>query len=283
MKLDFDKLTADDFEVFLYFFQETNQYHAQYEPYKFKENLAVNEAKSFFDKYIIDPNFISLKCIFEAKVIGIIYGCKIDFKGDLFLKERSFILIQQISVLETFRGQGIGKMLLNKFEENVARFGDIDIELMVWEFNETAANLYEKNGYRKVISRMKKEIINPKNMSNKPTLVIGASENTERYSNKAMNMLLNHHHTVFGFGNKAGMVRDIEIFTEEKHVEVDTVTLYLSPKNQDSVKDYIFKLNPKRVIFNPGTENPEFENELNEKGISTEEACTLVLLQTNQY
>lgn len=118
----------------------------------------------------------------------------------------------------------------------------------------------------------------------KPTLVIGASENPERYSYKAINMLLDHHHTVYGYGNKAGRIRDVEFITEKLPIAIHTISLYVGAKNQDEdLKNYIYSLHPKRVIFNPGTENPIFEKELNGKGISTEEACTLVLLQTGQY
>jgi uncharacterized protein len=118
----------------------------------------------------------------------------------------------------------------------------------------------------------------------KPTLVIGASENPERYSFKAINMLLEHYHAVFAYSIKAGNVAGIEFMTELNPVEIDTVTLYVGEKNQDEVlRNYIISLNPKRVIFNPGTENEDFAAELITKGIEAEEACTLVLLQTEQY
>ncbi len=118
----------------------------------------------------------------------------------------------------------------------------------------------------------------------KPTLVIGASENPERYSYKAIQMLLEHNQPVFGYGSKVGRVESVDIFTEQKMIEnIDTVTLYLGPKNQDSIKDYVLKLKPKRVIFNPGTENPEWYPVLESHGIFCEEACTLVLLSTNSY
>lgn len=118
----------------------------------------------------------------------------------------------------------------------------------------------------------------------KPTLVIGASENPERYAFKAMNMLLDYHHTVYGYGLKAGRVRDIEFMTEYVPVDVHTVTLYVGAKNQTpELKNYIESLQPRRVIFNPGTENPEWESALEKKGIHAEEACTLVLLRTDQF
>jgi predicted CoA-binding protein len=118
----------------------------------------------------------------------------------------------------------------------------------------------------------------------KPTLVIGASENPERYSFKAINMLLDHDHEVFGYGIKSGNVKGVEFMTEFSPVKVDTVTMYVGAKNQDmDLRNYILSLKPNRVIFNPGTENPQWEVELNDYGIRTEEACTLVLLQTGQY
>jgi predicted CoA-binding protein len=117
----------------------------------------------------------------------------------------------------------------------------------------------------------------------KSTLVIGASENTARYSNIAIKMLRDHHIETFGYGLKEGKVEDVEIFTDQRIVPIDTVSLYVGPNHQDPIKDYIYKLKPRRVIFNPGTENIEFERELNNRGIETEEACTLVLLSTNAY
>jgi predicted CoA-binding protein len=99
----------------------------------------------------------------------------------------------------------------------------------------------------------------------KPTLVIGASENPDRYSYKAIEMLRNHQHEVFAYGLKIGRVCDVEFMTDM------------------DLRNYILSLKPQRVIFNPGTENPQWEAQLNDYGITTEEACTLVLLQTGQY
>lgn len=118
----------------------------------------------------------------------------------------------------------------------------------------------------------------------KKTLVIGASEKAERYSNKAIKMLRSYEHPVLAIGNKEGRVLDVS-FNKDliQDSDIDTVTLYLSPKNQGNYYDYILNLNPKRVIFNPGTENDELEGLLKEKGIETIEACTLVMLSTGQY
>lgn len=118
----------------------------------------------------------------------------------------------------------------------------------------------------------------------KKTLVIGASIKPERYSNMAINRLVNHNHTVEAIGLKKGEVAGVEISTEKEPFEgIHTVTLYLSPKRQVEYYDYIVSLNPKRVVFNPGTENPEFYGILRENNIGYEEACTLVLLGTDQY
>ena len=89
---------------------------------------------------------------------------------------------------------------------------------------------------------------------------------------------------VVAFGLKKGIVEGIEIDTELLPYEnVHTVTLYLNPERQKSYYDYIVSLNPERVIFNPGTENPEFYEILKSNTIDFEVACTLVLLTTNQY
>ncbi|MBU2019446.1 MAG: CoA-binding protein [Bacteroidetes bacterium] len=119
----------------------------------------------------------------------------------------------------------------------------------------------------------------------KKTLVIGASENTERYSNKAIRSLLNHGHEVEGIGAKPGKVNTVSFDRNKKSFdEIDTVTLYVGPKNQPEFYDYILdEIRPKRIIFNPGTENTEFMKLARNKGIIVEEACTLVLLSINQY
>lgn len=120
--------------------------------------------------------------------------------------------------------------------------------------------------------------------SNKTTVVIGASPNTERYSYKATISLQNHGHTVYPVGLRKGIINGLEIITDKPALEnIDTVSLYVGPDNQPYWYDYILSLKPKRIIFNPGTENPEFEKMAADKGIETEEACTLVLLSIKQY
>ena len=118
----------------------------------------------------------------------------------------------------------------------------------------------------------------------KKTLVIGASENPDRYSNKAIKALVSHQHEVVAIGLREGEVAGISFNSEKKAFEnVDTVTLYVGPQNQPEYYKYILSLNPQRVIFNPGTENPEFIAKLESAGIYPEIACTLVLLATGQY
>lgn len=118
----------------------------------------------------------------------------------------------------------------------------------------------------------------------KPTLVIGASTKPERYAFKAITALRQHNHTVVAFGQRGGAVAGVSIETEWNPTwDVDTVTLYINPVIQESYYERILALKPKRVIFNPGTENRPFENELRLAGIEAEEACTLVLLSIGQY
>ena len=120
--------------------------------------------------------------------------------------------------------------------------------------------------------------------NNMKTLVLGASTNKERYSYKAIHNLVDKSHQVVAIGAKKGMAFDIPIETKKNDFHgVDTVTLYLNPKAQQDYYDYILSLKPRRVIFNPGTENPEFYSILDTNGIQYEVACTLVLLATKQY
>ena len=93
-----------------------------------------------------------------------------------------------------------------------------------------------------------------------------------------------YHKETIAIGRKEGEVLDVQISKElEKRSDVDTITLYLSPKNQVEYKDYIISLNPRRVIFNPGTENPDWYPALEQENIEVIEACTLVMLSTGQY
>lgn len=116
------------------------------------------------------------------------------------------------------------------------------------------------------------------------TLVIGASENPERYSYKAITQLKAHGKSVIAFGLKDGEVAGVPFETVwSSNWQVDTVTLYIGPARQPEYQDAILALKPRRVIFNPGTENPAFYQELSKHGIAFEEACTLVLLSIGEY
>jgi predicted CoA-binding protein len=118
----------------------------------------------------------------------------------------------------------------------------------------------------------------------KKTLVLGVSLKEARYSNKVIHKLVDNNHEVRAIGFKKGFISNVIVGIEKKIFKnIDTVTLYLSPVNQINFYDYVVDINPDRVIFNPGTENKEFQNILSKNGIKTEIACTLVLLSTNQY
>lgn len=118
----------------------------------------------------------------------------------------------------------------------------------------------------------------------KKTVVLGASDNPARYSYLAVNRLRSKGHPVVAIGRKPGKVADVELQTEKKpEPAVDTVTLYLNPSHQKEYYDYILSLQPRRIIFNPGTENEELEDLAHKNNIETLEACTLVMLSTGQY
>ncbi|HUB59921.1 MAG TPA: CoA-binding protein [Puia sp.] len=118
----------------------------------------------------------------------------------------------------------------------------------------------------------------------KKTIVLGASPNPRRYSYMALRKLRNAGHPVSAIGRKPATVGDVGIVTDRPAVtDVDTVTLYLNAANQKEYYDYILSLHPKRIIFNPGAENPELEAMASAHGIEPVEACTLVMLDTGQY
>ena len=111
-------------------------------------------------------------------------------------------------------------------------------------------------------------------MKNKKTLVLGATTKPDRYAYRAINMLVQN----------TGEVAGVKIHTKAIPVKnIDTVTLYLNPTRQRDYYNYIIEAQPKRVVFNPGTENPELYQLLELNNIKAEVACTLVLLATNQY
>jgi predicted CoA-binding protein len=116
------------------------------------------------------------------------------------------------------------------------------------------------------------------------TLIIGASDNPGRYSYLAAHRLKSHGHPIILLGLREGIVADEKIYLEKHAFEgIHTVTLYIGPQHQPQYYDYIISLKPKRVIFNPGTENKDFEALLTKNNIDFQEACTLVLLSTGQY
>lgn len=115
-------------------------------------------------------------------------------------------------------------------------------------------------------------------------MIIGATPDPSRYAYKAAHMLTHYGHPIVNIGIKKGQVAGVAI---EKAVApmlaIDTVTLYIGVAIQPQYYDYIIQTRPRRVIFNPGTENPAFEHLLQENGIEPLYACTLVLLSTGQY
>ncbi|OOV29945.1 CoA-binding protein [Flavobacterium sp. LM5] len=121
-------------------------------------------------------------------------------------------------------------------------------------------------------------------MKNKKTVVLGATSKPEKYAYKAIQMLVEKGHSVLAIGQNAGEVAGVKIRTKMIPLKnIDTVTLYLNPARQRDYYNYIVEAQPKRVVFNPGTENPELYQLLELNGIKAEVACTLVLLATNQY
>jgi predicted CoA-binding protein len=118
----------------------------------------------------------------------------------------------------------------------------------------------------------------------KKTLIIGASPDPSRYSYKAAHMLKRFNHDIVNIGIKRGAVADVEIERSGQiHQDIDTITLYIGPAIQPQYYEYIIDTKPKRVIFNPGTENYDLEKLLNQHAIEPVRACTLVLLSTGQY
>ncbi|MBC8320654.1 MAG: CoA-binding protein [Bacteroidetes bacterium] len=113
----------------------------------------------------------------------------------------------------------------------------------------------------------------------KKTLVIGGSTKPERYSNKAIRKLLVYGHPVKSIGLRKSKVETVDIITGKPDIEnIHTVTIYIRLSKQPEYYDYILSLNPSRIIFNPGTENPELVSIAKNKGIEIVENCTLVML-----
>src|SRR5688572_16740314 len=120
----------------------------------------------------------------------------------------------------------------------------------------------------------------------KKTVIVGATDNRSRYAFLAASMLQEYNHEIVPLGIKTGNVvgtQILDIRTKPMIEDVDTITLYIGPPRQPEWYDYLLSLKPKRIIFNPGTENPEFEKLAEDKGIETLEACTLVMLRSHQF
>lgn len=117
------------------------------------------------------------------------------------------------------------------------------------------------------------------------TLVLGASPDPQRYSYLAIDKLRMYEHEVIAVGNRSGRVADVDILTEwpDAIPELDTITLYLGPDRQKPFYDQIIAYHPRRIIFNPGTENAELMQLAEAAGIEVEAACTLVLLSLNAF
>ena len=115
--------------------------------------------------------------------------------------------------------------------------------------------------------------------------ILGASDDPERYANKAMKMLQEYGHKVFPVNPHIDKIDELNVSPSLTALpeQVDTLTLYVNPQRLSPYLEQVKKLHPKRVIFNPGTESKEFEEELKKAGIETTEACTMVLLKTNQF
>ncbi len=121
-------------------------------------------------------------------------------------------------------------------------------------------------------------------MTQKKTLILGATTNPGRYAYLAAHRLANAGHPIVNIGIKRGEVAGAPIQPAgETLTDVHTITLYIGPQRQPEYYDYIISTNPRRIIFNPGTENPELDALARQRGIDTLEACTLVLLGTGQY
>jgi len=120
--------------------------------------------------------------------------------------------------------------------------------------------------------------------NNPVTVVFGASPNPARYSHRAVEMLVEYGHEVLPLGFRKGNIEGKDIVLEhDKFDNVDTITMYMNAHRQEQFIDYLLSLNPRRIIFNPGAENPKLESMAHAQGIETMNACTLVLLRIGTY
>lgn len=120
----------------------------------------------------------------------------------------------------------------------------------------------------------------------KKTVIIGATPNPSRYAYTAAHLLTEYQHPIVPVGIKQGEVADqaiLDLRDRPEIVDVDTATLYIGPRHQPEWYDYLLSLKPRRIIFNPGTENRELYRRATEQGIEAVEACTLVMLRAGTY
>lgn len=118
----------------------------------------------------------------------------------------------------------------------------------------------------------------------KKTLILGATPDPGRYAYLAANRLVRYGHPIVNIGLKTGEVAGVPIERPGKiHLDIDTITMYVGTRNQEGYYDYILGTNPKRIIFNPGTENYQLEALAEKQGIKCIEGCTLVMLSTGQF
>jgi len=116
------------------------------------------------------------------------------------------------------------------------------------------------------------------------TVVLGASSNPARFSFKAVKSLVKHNQEVVAVGFKGGLIGEKEILVGKPHIDnVDTVSIYIGSSRQADFYDYIISLKPRRVIFNPGTVNPEFMGRLKNLGIEPVTDCMLVMLNEGEF
>lgn len=115
--------------------------------------------------------------------------------------------------------------------------------------------------------------------------VIGASSHPEKYSYKAVMLLKEKGHTVFPVHNSIQDIEGMKVYSSIQAISepVDTISVYVSKEISSKLTDEFIRKNPKRIIFNPGAENPELQAIAAKKGIKTLNACTLVMLRTNQF
>ncbi len=117
-------------------------------------------------------------------------------------------------------------------------------------------------------------------------MIVGATTNRGRYAYLAAEMLTEYGNEIVPVGIKKGEVFGKEILdirSKPYVADIDTLTLYIGPDHQPEWYDYLLNLRPKRIIFNPGTENEEFQRKATQQGVEVLEACTLVMLRSNQY